>query len=60
MAVCWLFPGKTIRIDSVCLDCGESIRVEVKDGKIIGEEPEGLIGYVSVPIGRWAMKWAYS
>jgi hypothetical protein len=43
-----------------CLDCGEPIRVEVKDGEIEREEPEGLIGYVSVPIGRWMFNVPYS
>jgi len=44
-----------VRIDSVCLDCGEPIRVDVKDGKIELEEPKGLIGHVSVPVGKWMM-----
>ena len=49
-----------MQIDSVCLDCGEPIRVEVKDGKIEAVEPKGLIGYVSVPIGRWMFNIPYS
>ncbi|RJP71875.1 MAG: hypothetical protein C4532_06905 [Candidatus Abyssobacteria bacterium SURF_17] len=53
MAVCWLFPGKTVHIDAPCLDCGESIHVEMKDGKIINKKPEGIIGHVSVPFFQW-------
>ncbi|MEW6443359.1 MAG: hypothetical protein AB1640_20675 [bacterium] len=49
-----------MRIDSVCLDCGEPVRVEVKDGKIEAEDPKGLIGCVSVPIGRWMFNVPYS
>jgi hypothetical protein len=49
-----------VRIDSVCLDCGEPVRVEVKDGEIGLAEPEGLIGYVAVPIGRWMFDIPYS
>ncbi|MBU0994334.1 MAG: alkylmercury lyase family protein [Proteobacteria bacterium] len=60
MAVCWLFPGKTVKIDSVCLDCGEPVCVEVKDGKIVSEDPKGLIGHVSVPFGRWIFNIPYS
>ena len=30
------------------------------DGKIEAEEPKGLIGYVSVPIGRWMFNIPYS
>jgi len=44
----------------VCLDCGEPIRVEVKDGKIEAEEPKELIGCVSVPIARWMLNIPYS
>ena len=36
------------------------VAVEGKDGKIESEEPEGLIGYVSVPIGRWMFNIPYS
>jgi hypothetical protein len=32
----------------------------VKDGKIESEEPEGLIGYVAVPFGRWMFNIPYS
>jgi hypothetical protein len=32
----------------------------VKDGEIQVEEPKGLIGHVSVPIGRWMMNIPYS
>jgi hypothetical protein len=32
----------------------------VKDGKIETEEPQGLIGSVSVPIGRWMFNIPYS
>ncbi|MDY6933423.1 MAG: hypothetical protein SVZ03_04275 [Spirochaetota bacterium] len=49
-----------MQIDSVCLDCGEPIRVHVKDGNIELEEPKGLIGHVSLPIGRWFFNIAYS
>jgi len=44
----------------VCLDCGEPIRVDVKDGTIEAEEPTGLIGHVSVPVGRWIFNIPYS
>ncbi|TFG93464.1 MAG: hypothetical protein E4H15_01285 [Syntrophobacterales bacterium] len=60
MAVCWLFPGKTIRIDSPCLDCGEPICVEIQDGTIKKEEPEGLIGHVSVPFVKWRQNVPYA
>jgi len=53
LAVSWLFPGKTVRIDAPCLDCGSPIRVEMKDGVIQDADPEGIMGYVSVPFRDW-------
>ncbi|MBW2091937.1 MAG: hypothetical protein JRI34_07430 [Deltaproteobacteria bacterium] len=53
MAVCWLFPGKTVQIDAPCLDCGEPIRVEIRDGTVLNAEPKELIGHVSVPFLKW-------
>ena len=34
--------------------------MDVKDGKIELVEPEGVIGYVAVPIGRWIFNVPYS
>jgi hypothetical protein len=31
----WLFPGKLVRLDANCLDCGEDIVVEIKDKEIL-------------------------
>ncbi|MBT4262711.1 MAG: hypothetical protein HOD85_00750, partial [Deltaproteobacteria bacterium] len=56
----WLYPGKTVRIDTPCLDCGESICVEVKDGVIVLAEPDTIIGHVSVPFKGWIKDIAYS
>jgi hypothetical protein len=60
LAVSWLYPGKTVEIDAPCLDCGEPIHVEMKDGKLVGSEPEGIVGHVSVPFPEWMAKMAYS
>ncbi|MEJ2165536.1 MAG: hypothetical protein P8X90_08400 [Desulfobacterales bacterium] len=53
MAVCWLFPGKDVQIDAPCLDCGQKMRLVMRDGKILEADPEELTGYVAVPFGRW-------
>jgi hypothetical protein len=60
LAVCWLFPGKTVRVDTPCPDCGEPIRVDIRDGVILKAEPEGLIGYVAVPFGSWRKDMGYA
>ena len=47
--MCWLFPGKLVRIDTVCPDCNESIVVEMRDGNVLVCEPEGTIAHDNVP-----------
>jgi len=53
LAVCWLFPGKTVRVDCPCLDCGLPISVEIRDVVLLRVEPEGLTDYVAVPFWKW-------
>jgi hypothetical protein len=53
LAVCWLFPGKSVRINAPCLDCGTSLQVEMQDGRVMTTNPEGIMAYVSVPFSRW-------
>jgi hypothetical protein len=60
LAVCWLFPGKTVRIDSVCLDCGDLVAVELADGNFVRIEPAETVGYVAVPLRKWMEDWAYT
>jgi hypothetical protein len=55
-----LFPGKKVRIDSPCLDCGEPITIEMRDGIIEKADPEGLIGHVSLPVSKWWQDVAYA
>jgi hypothetical protein len=43
-----------VEIDAPCLDCGEPVHLEVKDGNILNVSPQGLIGHVSVPLLKWA------
>jgi len=53
LAVSWLFPGKTVRIDFPCLDCGSPTQLEMRDGVVLKTEPEGLVGHVAVPFATW-------
>lgn len=57
MALCWLFPDKSVQIDSPCLDCGESLRVVVRDGVIESRDPDGIVVYVELPLNRWSRDW---
>ncbi|MGB5755502.1 MAG: hypothetical protein WBM50_01190 [Acidimicrobiales bacterium] len=47
----WLFPGKTIRIEAPCLDCGEAMVVEMKDEEILLVDPDTMVGYTSTEVG---------
>ena len=51
LAVRWLFPGQTVRVDAPCLDCGESMCVEMLDEEILSVEPPMLVGYSSSAVG---------
>jgi len=46
VAVGWLFPGREVRIDATCLDCGDPLSVAMRDGVIVSEEPHGIVAYV--------------
>ena len=47
----WLFPGRAIRIEAPCLDCGEAMVVEMRDEEILSIEPDTLVGYTSAEVG---------
>ena len=53
-------PGKIVQIDAPCLDCGSPIKVEMKDGVVQNAEPEGIMGYVSVPFRDWRNDLPYA
>jgi hypothetical protein len=49
-----------VEIDTPCLDCGKPIHLEVQDGVILKAEPEGMIGYVAVPLLQWNNDVSYA
>lgn len=53
LAVCWLFPGKEVRIDTVCLDCGEPIVVRMRDEEILEIDPPESVAYLMSPFAKW-------
>ena len=60
LALSWVFPGRTVRVDAPCLDCGEPLHLAMRDGKLLETEPPGLVGYVSLPIKAWRDDLAYA
>jgi hypothetical protein len=53
LAVRWLFPGKEIRIDARCLDCGEAMLLRFRDEELLEKSPASLVAHVVVPLPRW-------
>ncbi len=43
----WLFPGKTVRIEAPCIDCGENMVIEMLDGQVLNANPAGIVGYAA-------------
>jgi hypothetical protein len=50
-SVTWLFPGQTVRIDAPCLDCGDPVTVEMRDGRIARVDPAGIVGHLNYGFG---------
>ena len=53
MAVSWLFPGAEVAIDSLCPDCGEPIRLVMKDGVLTSITPATTVAHINLPVARW-------
>ena len=47
----WLFPGTTVRIEAPCLDCGDPLVVEMRDGRLVTVEPSGVVGHLNLGFG---------
>jgi Alkylmercury lyase len=60
LAACWAFPGRTVEIKAPCLDCGQSIEVAVRDGRIERAAPSTTRFYVSVPVREWRTNIVYT
>ena len=51
LAIRWLFPGKLVRVDAPCLDCGETMSIEMRDDEILSVSPPTIIGYSRSAVG---------
>jgi hypothetical protein len=50
-AVRRLFPGKTVRVDAPCLDCGASLSMVMCDEQVLSVSPETIVGYAYSEVG---------
>jgi len=46
-SVTWLFPGETVRVQAPCLDCGEPVVIEMRDGRLVTVEPASIVGHLN-------------
>jgi hypothetical protein len=51
LAIRWLFPGKLVRVDTPCLDCGEPMALEFRDQNVLLVDPPEMVGYTGAPLG---------
>jgi hypothetical protein len=58
LAISWLFPRRDIRIDCPCLDCGQPIRILMRDGRMLAVDPPTVVGHVNLSARRWRENWA--
>jgi Alkylmercury lyase len=50
-SVTWLFPETTVRIEAPCLDCGDPVRVDMRDGRLITVDPPSIVGHLNYGFG---------
>ena len=50
-SVTWLFPGMSVRVEAPCLDCGERMVVEMRDGRLVTVDPPGIVGHLNYGFG---------
>jgi hypothetical protein len=49
-----------VQIDAPCLDCGESMKIVVRDGIIENETSIGIHEYIDIPLRQWAKNWPFT
>jgi hypothetical protein len=50
-SVTWLYPGETVRVEAPCLDCGDPMTVEMRDGHFGRVDPPGVVGHLNYGFG---------
>lgn len=53
VTVSYFFPGKVVRIESVCHETGTPVAITGKDGLLLDYEPKSLRIYWGRPFGQW-------
>ena len=57
LAISWLFPGREVRFEAACLDCGGPLAVRMRDGALLEADPPTTVGHVNLPLRHWRDDW---
>ena len=41
----------SVRVEAPCLDCGERMVVEMRDGSLVTVDPPGIVGHLNYGFG---------
>ncbi len=58
----WVFPGQEISVESPCLDCGDLIRVRIRDDEILELNSPDLVCHFNIPLMKMISgeeSWAF-
>jgi Alkylmercury lyase len=58
LALCWIFPGREVTVEAPCLDCGEPLRLAMRDGELLRADPPQMVGYIDIPSREWGKNMA--
>ena len=50
-SVTWLFPGTTVKVEAPCLDCGDPMVLEMRDGQFVTVDPPAMVGHLNYGFG---------
>ena len=50
LAMSLVFPGQRVLVQSLCLDCKNSISIEMKDGEVLSAQPRDIVGHSNQPL----------
>lgn len=53
VTVSYFFPGKEVRVESVCHETGTPVVITGKDGRLLDYQPKSLRIYWGRPFGQW-------
>ncbi len=46
-------------MDAPCLDCGEPMMLEIRDGEVLRAEPEGIVGIANHGFAGPGDEWGF-